>query len=60
MSGLLPARTDGVSIGVLQLCSRVTFFTSHGPIFSWLCAAVTGITILKLLIGWSISARKSN
>jgi apolipoprotein N-acyltransferase len=58
MSGLLPARADGVSIGVLQLCSRVTFFTAHGPVFSWLCAAVTGITVLKLLIGWSISARK--
>lgn len=51
-SGLLAARTAAVSVGTLQLCSRITFFTLYGPVFSWLCAAVTAIVILKMLMGW--------
>lgn len=55
-SGLLAARTAAVSVGTLQLCSRITFFTQHGPVFSWLCGVVTAIVILKLLVG--LVARK--
>ncbi len=56
-SGLVAARTAAVSVGTLQLCSRITFFTLHGPVFSWLCAAITAIVILKLLVGLVVRKR---
>jgi apolipoprotein N-acyltransferase len=56
-SGLLAARTAAVSVGTLQLCARITFFTLHGPVFSWLCAVVTGFVILVSVVGKKISQR---
>jgi apolipoprotein N-acyltransferase len=56
-TGLLPAREAAVSVGTLQLCSRITFFTRHGPVFSWLCAAITAIVILKLFVGLATRKR---
>ena len=49
-SGLLAARTAGVIVGTLQLCSRITSFTQHGPAFSWLCGVVTGFVILVSVV----------
>jgi apolipoprotein N-acyltransferase len=56
-SGLLAARTAAVSVGTLQLCARITFFTLHGPVFSWLCAVVTGFVILVSVVGKKINQR---
>jgi len=56
-SGLLSPRAVGVSVGTLQLCSRITFFTIHGPVFSWLCAVVSGVVIVVSAVRRKINHR---
>ncbi len=51
-SGLIEPRTEGTSVGVLMLCSRVTFFTRHGEVFALGCAIVTVLTVLGSLVAW--------
>jgi apolipoprotein N-acyltransferase len=44
-TGLLPTRTEGTSVGVLMLDSRVTFFTRWGQLFAMICATVTSLIV---------------
>ncbi len=48
--GLLAPRTQGTSIGLLKLDSRVTGFTRAGQLFSWICAGVTLLSMAVLVV----------
>jgi apolipoprotein N-acyltransferase len=51
-SGLLPARTEGSSVGVLMLDSRITFFTRWGQWFAWICGTATSLIVAISLLSW--------
>ena len=51
---LVPARTEGTSIGQLHLDGRVTVFTRTGQLFARACAGVTLAVIAASLVGWTV------
>jgi len=51
-SGLLPARKEGMSTGILMLDSRVTFFTLWGQWFAWVCWIITAGVLVTALRHW--------
>jgi apolipoprotein N-acyltransferase len=55
---LLPARTQGAAVQSLMLDPRVTFFTRHGQLFAWLCAAVTVLIAAASLFRWFLDRQK--
>ncbi len=51
-AGLLAARTEGTSVGRLQVDPRVTLFTRTGQRFARCCAALTALVLALSLTRW--------
>jgi len=51
--GLVKARTEGTSIGTIQIDPRVTFFTRQGLLFSWICVGITIVIMVAATILWA-------
>lgn len=58
-SGLIPVGTEGASVGLLSLDSRLTFYTRFGDAFAVTCAGVAALLTLATVVrSWRHQARQ--